>query len=590
MSGRLLLVGWEVGDAQCLHRLIDAGELPTFGRLLEAGIGGPLMASRPLVDAALWASLATGKRAWQHGVLAPSRAGAPDARGERRALALWDILGRESRRSLVVGWPTTHGPREHLGALVSDRFPIPTAPPGQSWPSAPVGTYDPPELAERLDPCRIRPDQIGADAIAEFVPGWQTVDQSRDRRLAQLRILLAADLSFHAALTALMSENDWSLATVRFRSIGEIWRLFGADHLAGTGPFRNVVRSAYGFLDRMLGAFVAQSGPDTAVVVVTAGGVAWSPDRRMLSASPQGYAVFSGPGFVSDELLHGTSALDVAPTLLQWFGLRVGEDMEGQVRCECFAAPQAVLTRPTWETGESETNDPPSTTDTSQLWNYACACLDGSRLDLTLPALERLFVSFPENLAFAEALFKTQLALGLCDEAAQTLKVLEEVGGSTPGILVAAAELAMVRKETRRAREMVRNVVAQAPLPLGVWRRIGLLLAGLREWEELEKFARRLIQHDDRDEIAWLGLAEASLRLGNPRAAAAAAQQAIKLRFYFPEAHMALARALAQDGMPLAAIEATERLLKIHPDHAAARVYLRRLRRSLALPRQETPA
>lgn len=591
MSGRLLLVGWEVGDTQCLHSLVDSGELPTLEKLLETGVGGALTGPRPPVDSALWASIATGKRAWQHGALTSSRESVADpASIERTKLwssALWDILDHVSLSSLVVGWPMARHSLRPPGAIVSDRFHIPTAPPGHPWPPAPKGIYNRPELAEFLDSCRISPETIGADALARFVPDWQRVDQSRDPRLGRLRILLAADLSYLAALTALMPSSDWSLATVRFRGIGEIWRLFGPDHFAEKGPYRNVVRAAYELLDQMLETLLGLGGPELSIAVVTAGGVDLSPDRRTLSASPHGFVVFSGPGFVSDELLHGASTLDVVPTLLHWFKLPVGEDMEGRILSECFAGFEEIPACRTWEAEGFEVPDPPLESGSDVLWNYVCSCLDGSRLDLALPALEELFRTFPENVTFTEALFNTQLALGLLEDAEQTFSVLEEIAGQTASIRVSEAELAMVRKDIRQAREMVQSVVETTPLPIGVWRRIGLLLAGLRNWEDLDKFARLLIQQNDRDEIAWLGLAEASLRLGNPRAASAAARQAIGLKFFLPEAHMVLARALARDGMPLAAIEATERLLKIHPDNPTARIYLRRLRRSLAIPHQE---
>lgn len=594
MPGRFLLVGWEIGDARCLHPLIDSGELPTLARLLEGGVGGTLTAPRPLVDTALWTSLATGKRAWQHGALTPSRASpseshsSPEIAAPLRASALWDILGQVSLPSLVVGWPAICGSGRHPGATVSEGYSIPTAPPGRSWPPAAPGIYEPPDLAKSLDPCRIRPDQIGADALAEFVPDWQTVDQSQDRRLAHLRILLAADLSSLAALTALMSSRAWTLAAVRFRSIAEIWRLFGADHLADTGPYRNVVRAAYGLLDRMLETLIAESGPDVGVAVVTAGGVEIQPGRRTLSPSSHGFFVLSGPGFVTDALVHGAGALDIAPTLLQWFALPAAQGTEGRILWECLSSPEEVPARATMGSGAPAPMEAPPPSDATALWNYACSCLDGSRLDLALSALERLFVSFPENPTFTEALFKTQLALGMCDEADQSLSFLKEICGPTPGIRISEAEMAMVRKQTSLAREIVRAILATGSLSVGLWRRVGLLLAGLRDWEGLEKLARQLIQQNDGDEIAWLGLAEASLRLGNLRTASAAAREAIRRRFFFPEAHLALARALARDGMPLAAIEATERLLRIQPGNPAAHRYLRRLRLSLAVPHSES--
>jgi tetratricopeptide (TPR) repeat protein len=44
-----------------------------------------------------------------------------------------------------------------------------------------------------------------------------------------------------------------------------------------------------------------------------------------------GILAISGPGIKKDELLHGPSVLDIAPTILTLYGLPVGEDMDGKV-------------------------------------------------------------------------------------------------------------------------------------------------------------------------------------------------------------------------------------------------------------------
>src|SRR5688572_140820 len=102
--------------------------MPTLAGIVEQGVCGELLAPNPPVPVARWVSVATGKRAWQHGVLddaSPAghfaaRSGTADS---RQARALWEILADAGRRSLVVGWPTTHGSECAHSIIVSDRYP-----------------------------------------------------------------------------------------------------------------------------------------------------------------------------------------------------------------------------------------------------------------------------------------------------------------------------------------------------------------------------------------------------------------------------------------------------------------------------------
>ena len=59
--------------------------------------------------------------------------------------------------------------------------------------------------------------------------------------------------------------------------------------------------------------------------------------------------MISGPGIKKDQLVFGTSLLDVAPTILQLYGLPVGEDMDGRVITEAFAEPPALDSIPSWD-------------------------------------------------------------------------------------------------------------------------------------------------------------------------------------------------------------------------------------------------
>ncbi|MGH7972780.1 MAG: alkaline phosphatase family protein, partial [Limisphaerales bacterium] len=179
MGRRLLLIGWEAADWRILRPLLDSGRMPALQGILKNGASGTLLNGRPLVPAAQWTSLVTGKRAWQHGVChqfqfdeAASRPVAISA-GHRKATALWEMLGREGKKCLLVGWPATHGARGQNTSLVSNRYAEPTAGPGSKpWPPAIAGTYWPAELGLRFDPLRVSPESIQADLIARYVPDW----------------------------------------------------------------------------------------------------------------------------------------------------------------------------------------------------------------------------------------------------------------------------------------------------------------------------------------------------------------------------------------------------------------------------------
>ena len=129
MPRRLLLVGWEAADWNLLRPLMAAGNMPALKGLAENGASGALLPVPPPVPAAEWTSLATGKRAWQHGVchsreIAPGDGNSmvPITARRRGSAALWEILAHAGRRSLVAGWPATHYTLNWPAKIVSDRY------------------------------------------------------------------------------------------------------------------------------------------------------------------------------------------------------------------------------------------------------------------------------------------------------------------------------------------------------------------------------------------------------------------------------------------------------------------------------------
>jgi tetratricopeptide (TPR) repeat protein len=614
MSHRFLLIGLDAADWQLLHPLIDAGDMPAFSRLVEGGSSGQLLGVQPLVPAMLWTSMVTGKRAWQHGICHSTEL-AQDGRQlksissfHRRSTSLWQILAHEGKRCVAIGWPGTHGERSDNSIIVSDRYPDPTAGPGvRPWPPAELGTYWPLEVGSRLDAKRVSPEDIGPSVISNYIPNWKKIDQKRDHRLGQLRLLLAADYSYQTAALELLKEEKWDFAAIRFPALAPISRLFMPHHLSaqsGSGNedleiYRDVIRSSCRILDHMLHQIIELAGPKTAVMVVSGHGVrtlnipagGFSPKDNESWKSSYGIFTACGPKFASDALLHGAGVLDIAPTVLTWFGLPIGDDMEGRVLVESFALFPEIARIDSWETWMGIL--PAPTHDKTDLpisnaadawrreadWNRVQSCLEASRYQEALPILNRLFCEFPERVEVCHALFQCQMALGHLSDAADTLEVaLESI---PPGIssLLPRAELAVAKSDFKLARSLVGEAMALKPTHPMALRKLGLLLLRLRDWDALAEIAKQALKMDEQEPLAWLGLAAAQLRKGNASEAVEAATRAIQLRYFMPDAHFVLARGLVAQGRWLEAKEAMQVLLKLQPDNRAAATYFKRLPR-----------
>lgn len=610
MPKRLLLIGWDAADWKFLNPLVDSGELPALNEVIENGVIGDLLGCQPIDGAALWTSIVTGKRPWQHGI-AHSREFDPARRQvvavsgvRRRCAAVWDMLSKHDLAGVAVGWPATHGTSSPSATLVSDRYSEPTAPPGiKPWPPAIPGTYFPEDIRACLDPLRVSPENIGTDVISRLVPNWSRIDQQRDRRLGQLRVLLSADLSNYCAAEFLLRRNNWNFAAVRFPALGHIARLFlpyqaPRRSWISEGEFElyhHVIAAACRILDQSLASLRQIAGPDAAVMLLSAHGTrspdvppAGFPSGENAWKSPYGIIAAAGPGLARDRLLHGAGALDVTPTILSWFGLPIGEDMEGRVLLEGFAEMPEIRRIPGWETEQhtvpaddsrpAESNPVALNLQQETRWNGIQSLMEAGRFEAALPEVQSLFRDLPERPEFSHALFQCQLNLGRLTEAEQTLEVLQESVPPGPLAWLPQAELALARHDVRSARRLAGEIGKTRPSHPAVLARLGILLLRLREWAALEELARSAIAMDESDPIAWLGLAEASLRRQKPAEAENAARRAIRLKYFLPDAHFVLARALVAQNKWNDAREVMSATMALQPGNKAAAEYHRRLK------------
>lgn len=370
---KVLLVGWDAADWKIAAPLVDAGKMPTLERLIANGVMGNMATLYPVLSPMLWTSIATGKRAFKHGVHGFAE---PDPRTgtvrpvtnlSRSCKAVWNILTQSGKRSNVVGWWPSHPAEPIDGVMVSNHFHQARGVEyGKPWPLQP-GTIHPASKADQLADLRVHPAELDASQILPFVPKAASIDLEKDRRLSGAVKTLAEAVSIHTVATAIMQNEPWDFMAVYYDAIDHFSHGFMAYHPprvpwvseADFEIYKDVINGAYQFHDMMLSTLLHLAGPETTVILMSDHGF-HSDEQRIPQSSNEpagpadehrqfGMFVMAGPGIRRDELVFGVNLLDVTPTILTLFGLPVGRDMDGRPLLSAFEQPPEVSYVDSWE-------------------------------------------------------------------------------------------------------------------------------------------------------------------------------------------------------------------------------------------------
>lgn len=375
---RLLLVGWDAADWKVIRPLLAAGEMPNLAGLIARGVHGNLSTIHPPLSPMVWTSIATGKRPPAHGIYGftePTPDGLsvrPITNRARRAKAFWNIAHQNGLRGIVAGWWPSHPAEPIRGAMVSDQYQLK----GEDAVNRPMrpGAVSPASWAPRLAELRVHPSEIDGDILNLFVPGWQAIDQSKDKSLHDLASIIAETMSIHAAATELLEHEPWDVAAIYYCGVDHFSHRFMRYHAEKPFPadkdatdpplFRNVVRNAYRYHDVMLGRLMMLAGRDTSVLVLSDHG--FHSDRLLpdhIPAEAAGPAVehrnfgifcLAAPGVRAGQQLFGASVLDIAPTVLHLLGLPAALDMDGKVLVNAFEDPAVPTPIASWESVDGD--------------------------------------------------------------------------------------------------------------------------------------------------------------------------------------------------------------------------------------------
>ena len=378
---RVLLIGWDAADWKVIKPLLDAGQMPNVARLIKDGVHGNIATLYPALSPMLWTSIATGKRPAKHGIhgfsepLPDGSSVRPITSLSRKTKAVWNILNQNGHKSIVVGWWPSHPAEPLNGVMVSNHFQQPVGNPGEN-PPLPAGTVHPAALSTSLGELRINPMELTGEFIRTFVPDYDQVDQSKDKRLHMLGKIIAETMSVHNAATELLATQEWDFAAIYYAGLDHFGHGFMSYHpprMLATSEkdfeiYQHVIANAYRYHDAMLGTLLESADENTTVILMSDHG--FHPDHlrpSYIPFEPAGPAVehrhfgilcLKGPGIRAGEKLFGAGLLDVCPTLLTLFGLPPGRDMDGKVLLNAFVNPPQIEPIESWDdvTGDAGTH------------------------------------------------------------------------------------------------------------------------------------------------------------------------------------------------------------------------------------------
>ncbi len=381
LTKRVMLIGWDAADWHLINPLIEAGKMPVLEKFLELGVSGNIATLQPIISPILWNSIATGKHADKHGILGfvepiPGQEGVRGVNStSRRAKALWNILSQNGMRSSVVNWYASQPAEPINGTVFSNRF-VSVAPEEPGKVLAHPQSVHPPELREEVDELRVHPSDLTIQQVLAFFPGKKPADLT-DPRLDALVKVLAECSTTHNAATYLAAREDWDLLAVYYDTIDHAGHLFmeyhppAMEHVGAEDAelYGGIMEGVYRYHDMMLGRLLDLVGPETTVIILSDHGFYSDhlrPSVKEHSRDPAAkiglernpvawhrpYGIFAaaGAGIRRDELIHGATLLDVAPTVLTLLGLPVADDMDGQALTRILAENVVVERIASYET------------------------------------------------------------------------------------------------------------------------------------------------------------------------------------------------------------------------------------------------
>jgi predicted AlkP superfamily phosphohydrolase/phosphomutase len=367
---RVTLIALDGASLEHIWPRAAEGRLPNFSRVLEGGAVISLATTRPTQPDPIWAAVATGKYPDTTGVRSSARyhalgdgrgidllpdhclshalvrfglvRAAPLRSGDWEAAPLWNILSSEGLTSGIVRWTLTHPAPPVAGFVVSDRT-FRTAWSNDEFEQA---VYPREALRTVQSMGSDAADSTDDDGEPLFEAGSpEAAAYERDRYYARIG----------RALNFTHTPRLFALRYTGLDTIGHYYQRYvqpGAARGVSEEDRRRygaIVDRYYAFIDAELGIALNSLRDGDLLLVVAGfgiqplnaakklvGRVLGDPDLSGThERAPDGFLVAYGSAVQPGRPQRG-AIVDVTPTILYFFGLPVGRDMDGYARSDLF--------------------------------------------------------------------------------------------------------------------------------------------------------------------------------------------------------------------------------------------------------------
>ncbi|MFT7157420.1 MAG: putative AlkP superfamily phosphohydrolase/phosphomutase/tetratricopeptide (TPR) repeat protein [Parvicella sp.] len=621
-KNKVVVLGWDAADWQVMDKLMKDGHMPTLKKFVSEGVRGNIATLDPPLSPMLWTSMATGVRPYKHGILgfvepvASTGSIRPVSSKSRKVKAIWNMFSQSGLKSNVVGWWPSNPVEPINGCMVSNLYQQEKVEEKivakKDW-DMPIGTVHPERLAESLKALRVHPDEITGNLIMPFVPAIVDLNKKGDQRLYQISKFLAHCSSLHAAFTELLEKEEWDFAAVYHDAIDHFshhYMKFYPPKLDWVSDedykiFNQAVIGIYRFHDMMLERVLNLTDKDTTIVIVSDHGFHSDHQRpRYVPQVPSGPAIehsqfgmfaARGPNIKKNEKVHGSTILDLTPTLLAMYDLPIGKDMDGKVLTDIFIETPHLKYIDSWEnvdgdcgslSGEEKEDpmadqaamqqlielgyiDAPSVDDaysqkvaTENNFYLAKSLINGRKLNEALEVLSQVVKENSTDYRYLVEYANLHLTLKNADEAESVIQQVVELNVvSKEFIYIMKGRLFYLRNEPIKALEQFRlaNDIEYNKGPLLL--ELGKILTVMGDLDAAENNFMQALKYDSRDAKAHNCLSIVKIRQGKYEEAIDHSLEAIDIIYHFPYAHYNLGEALALMGEFAQAEKAFEQVL-----------------------------
>lgn len=598
---KLILVGWDGADWKVANPLMDAGKMPQLNNIAENGVVGRLSSYPPYLSPMLWNTISTGKGPAKHGIAGFAEVDPTNGRvrpassRSRRCKAIWNMLSESGHRCHVLGWFASHPAEAINGVCVSEAYARPSGKIGGEW-ALPNASVFPSHRSTKLEKFRVAPEEIDPAILQFLIPRYPELSPPLDRYAKLLTVRLSELYSIHnAAVHLVQTDPDFQFCAVYYHFLDWVSHDFmefhppRREHIDSERYefFKDVVNNSYQLQDLLLRDLLASAGENTTVMVASDHGF-HSDDQRPVETPkvtagiaawhrPYGVIAMAGSGVCRDTIVTGASLSDITPSVLHYFDLPIGKDMDGRVLGDMFLSQRLPHYIESWETREPrhsvnrehlekwDNEDETALlkhfaqlgylsadvgefgnadkTRSENAWNLGVALRSENLPADALPHLEEAYFHAPEQPHIANQLAHCQLSLGLFDEAEETIETILDYGFDRP-----RANLVMATIEYHRGNysaawnrlEQAENLEeGRGQLAL----RRGMVLLALEQHDQALKAFEKALEFNRDDPSSHLGRARALLGLGNNQVAMESATDAVALDYDNSECHLVLALA-----------------------------------------------